>query len=105
MSEVLQNADVQSKFVEDGDPEPKIQLCDAHDLEMREELAENQAFTEKAYLKAFHALCTLAAQTIGTDGLTEFKCPVCAFQQFPFIKRMAEAAHASANRPRIVVPQ
>jgi hypothetical protein len=106
VTDTLENADVKSTLVEaDSSQEPpQIQLCDGHDEELRNALLARHSLNDRVYLKAFHGLCTLAAQAMGTDMLVQYKCPVCAFKDVPFVDLMADAASDILNKPKIYLP-
>ncbi len=91
----------------DADPsEVKIQLCNEHYDELVEKLRlhgidhliTNDLKSLKARLAAKgidplwssqEALIRLAINTIGSEGVVQHRCPVCAFEKFDFLAQIA----------------
>ena len=106
MKTIVSQDNILQMFV-DGDPEDaKIQLCNEHYDELFAKLklhGIDHMITEnvealKARLAAksveplWHAqeaLIKLSLNTIGSEGVIQYKCPVCAFQKFDFIAQIA----------------
>lgn len=106
MKTVVSQDNILQMFV-DGDPEEaKIQFCNEHYDELLERIklhGIDHLITEdtkslKARLASkgidplWHAqegLIRLSLNMIGSEGVIQYKCPVCAFKKFDFIAQIA----------------
>jgi hypothetical protein len=88
----LINSEVQTSISPEARPDP-FQMCETHGAELTDKLKPSEAGLETRILKSCHALFTLAAQTIGTEGLAAHSCPICAFKNFDFISAIAEVVN------------
>lgn len=106
MKTVISQDNILQMFV-DGDPdEAKIQFCDEHyddlmaklklhgidhlitpDLKSLKVRLNNRGIDPLWH--AQEALIKLAINTIGSEGVIQYKCPVCALNKFDFVAQIA----------------
>lgn len=85
---MLENDDVSSRVVRDGEQPPDgacIRLCDDHAREQERLCARYNRLDEAAVLRTHHAVTSFATRTLGTDAVVAVGCPVCALQQFDYL--------------------
>jgi hypothetical protein len=91
----------------DNPEEAKISLCDEHydklvskielhgiaHLVSKDEDELKRKIAVKKIDPLFHsteALIRLSINTIGSEGVVQYRCPVCALQKFDFISQIAQ---------------
>ncbi len=106
MKTVITQDNILQMLVSPNPEDAKIQLCDTHYDELIEKLRlhgidhliTDNVESLKARLAAkkvepsWHAqdaLIRLALNTIGTEGVVQHRCPVCALAKFDFIAQIA----------------
>jgi len=79
-----------------------IKFCDDHHAELLVIMARHGVTDE---MKVSHAIFSLAARTVGTDVLCQYRCPICLFQNFNFMTAMVEvfATPVAPLHPGIVL--
>ena len=98
MSDVILGGNMQSK-VGNGEAMP-IQLCEAHHKDLMTQLGVHIDF----HHQAFHILAVIAGRAMGSENLVKLKCPVCAMQEFDWIKNVVEIVSINITTPKLVVP-
>lgn len=106
MKTVVSQDNILEMFVDGNPEEAKIQFCDLHYDQLFEKIklhgVEHLITPNLKSLKArlagkgidplWHAqeaLIKLAINTIGSEGVIQFKCPVCALNKFDFVAQIA----------------
>lgn len=99
MSNVIVGGNMASVVLDKPDA-AAIQLCEDHHKDLQTQLGVNLDY----HHQAFHILAVIAGKAMGSDNVVRFKCPVCAMQEFDWIKSVVEIVAANVKKPSLVVP-
>jgi len=98
MSDVIVGGNMASA-VGNGESMP-IKLCEAHHDDLTKQLGVHIDYSHQA----FHILAVIAGRAMGSENLVKLHCPVCAMQEFDWIKNVVEIVSANVTTPKLVVP-
>jgi hypothetical protein len=82
-------------FIGTAPSDAKIQLCDQHWSALQTELEKHGHFDSQGILRTSHSLTKLAINALGSQSVCEFRCPVCALQNFDYVTNVC-AIYANA---------
>lgn len=98
MGDIIVGGNMQSQ-VSNGE-EPAIRLCEEHHADLLKQLGVHIDM----HHQVFHILAVIAGKSMGTENLMRFKCPVCAMQEFDWIKEVVSTVTDNVKTPSLVVP-
>lgn len=104
--------------IKEDDEDSKVELCDAHYDALISKLTKHGLETLFTYdnielverlkskeieplFQSQEALIKLSLQVIGTEGVVQHRCPVCAFQKFDFLGQITKAMRDAVTRVKI----
>lgn len=79
-------------MIGDEDHQAPIQLCTLHDGQLRDMLAaaglSADVTPDSPHIRVFHVITQMATTALGTVEVCKYQCPVCAMQQFEYLRKI-----------------